>query len=137
MYLNSFNVIDVPPGPFSVKLKYDLKNKLFKSNRLQMFFIPAIASFLILISFVSLLIIKPEIAAQINYAFTGDKPFPEFLEQKPIIYTEGNIRANEVNSIDDLKNLSEDKTYIIRKERKKGRNIFYINEQNKNPKIVY
>ncbi len=157
-YLENVHVPDTPPGPFSVRLKYELKKEFFERKRS---WYPAFATafasvmFLLIMGFVA----RPDIAHNLHYVLVGEEEQPievalEDLQEteldtpEPFLTDEdiylANQRIGNVSVVGDstqgevagFPHLDEGKSYIIRRgtDEKKG-NVYYISEVKKLPKM--
>ncbi len=157
-YLENVRVPETPPGPFSVRLKYELRKEFFERKRS---WYPAFATaaaammFLLVMGFV----MRPDFAHNLHYAFAGEKEVVEEVAQiepgevmvdapEPFLTEEdiylANQRIGNVSVVNDsvqgevagFPHLVEGKSYIIRRgtDEKKG-NVYYISEVKKLPKM--
>jgi len=134
-YLNNIEQKEIQPGPFSARLKYEMKE--YFMNRRKSYLIPALGYALAMFFFVTtaLLLFNPAIAQNVHYAFSDkneniqqlDYPSPNKLTDDGFFYAK------------DLENLPAGKSYLIKTVEDKSGKMFYIdNSQNKkSPRIVY
>jgi len=150
-YLESIKIPEKHPGPFAVRLKYQLQKEFFESRRRSYFF-PAFATTaaMLFLLLASMFIIKPELAENVHYAIWKDQDQKlenilfvdegEFIGQKSKTGTVPNTFDGEFYQVSDLSKLDKNKSYIIKKvQAKKQDNVFYVSEikGNNKPKVIY
>ncbi|MCB5250949.1 MAG: hypothetical protein RBS16_03310 [Candidatus Cloacimonadales bacterium] len=145
-YLCSINKPEFQPGPFSVRLKYEMRNKLFENKQSKLMPVISISLVSVLTIMLTMLILKPNTAYKINsFVFDNKKDIDYLLFNsqdggdfsgisdhiKPV---SANIQGSPLSMIE------EDKSYILHKLRdSSNRTIFYISEvkQKVQPRILY
>ncbi|MDD4155924.1 MAG: hypothetical protein PHY08_05060 [Candidatus Cloacimonetes bacterium] len=145
-YLCNVEKPEFLPGPFSVRLKYELKQKYFdKKNGLSLHYIygTTLASLLVICAF---LVAKPHTAQSINNFVFGDTK-EETLDM--LLLSEHDIDlSNYPNSIRTVSSennstlpfIEEDKSYLIHKFKdQNNKTLIYISEVKKSlqPKTLY
>jgi hypothetical protein len=128
--------VDLPqfhPGPFSVRLKYELKQLYFEKKVRNVFHFVYSSVILSLIVVCSLFIFKPQVPYNINsFVFNGEDTT---LEQ--LLFAERG--ADGSNFLDNIRTLSsdlghlpfieEDRSYLIQRFRNnENQSLFYISE---------
>lgn len=148
-YLENIEKPDTNPGPFAVRLKYEMKKELFERNRGWSFYpIASTVAASILLVCVGLLIMKPNIADNVHYALSGKNEGlknivfvdeGEYLGQKSDSNSDY-ANVGEFYQVSDLSKLDKSKSYMIKKIRGRRNDvIFYVSEMKptKKPKVVY
>ncbi|HOQ80448.1 MAG TPA: hypothetical protein PL063_01770 [Candidatus Cloacimonadota bacterium] len=145
-YLCSVNKPEFQPGPFSVRLKYELKNKFLEQKQSRLLPTISVSLVSVLTVMLSLLIIKPQTAYRLNrLVFDNNKDIDYLLfnsqEETDYSNLSSQIRPVATNMQNSpLSMIEEDKSYILHKLRdSSNRTIFYISEvkQKVQPKILY
>ncbi len=157
-YLENVHVPDTPPGPYSVRLKYELKKEFFERKHS---WYPAFATAAATIMFALVMgfVARPDLAHNLHYVFVGEQETPVELAleesmNEPIetpepflteedIYLANQRVGNEAVVTDSIQgdvagfpHLVEGKSYIIRRDTdEKQGNVYYINEVKKLPKM--
>lgn len=146
-YLCRINKPDFQTGPFSVRLKYELKNKFFDQKKSHLFPIISVSVMSVMTLMLGMLIIKPQTAYRINQLAFNHKDNIDFLLFNPddnndFSNISENIKPVSSNNLQDspLSMIEEDKSYILHKLKDDAdRTIIYISEVKKKvqPKILY
>ena len=142
-YLSHIKLKEVPPGPFSVRLKYELTRSLFEKQR-NIGFYPVFATAMAAVMlFMSLaFVFNPDLADKAHYAFSRneDKPSELFTNSQSEVRSSSIVGQGQVYQVSDLSMLDDTKSYIVRpaKDSRNGKMYFVSEIDNRNkPKIVY
>lgn len=159
-YLEAVRIPDTPPGPFAVRLKYQLKQEYFDRKRSPGWY-PVFSSLMALV-FLALLVtfvVKPDIAHRAHEVVWDSSqqdrpamdPYAGFIadktDEETAIADEMTVEASETIDngsgmihINQIKNLDREKSYIIRRvsDTRNG-NFVYFSEMGKPaaPRIMY
>lgn len=135
-YLDNIKFQDIHPGPFAVRLKHEMKSHFFYNRNRSLFFPALSASFgLLMFIFTTGLIIRPDVASKIHYAFNRAEKRQmeiEFSNEGHLLGSyrqENSISSNNIHytsSINDIPNLDENKTYLIKRLRDENNRFFYF-----------
>ncbi len=162
-YLESVRLPNTQPGPYSVKLKYDLKSKFVAKQRRKSVYLTGFSfASVTLLVFLSLIVYKPEIAISLHHAVLNNTEMinNENLSEEQLIAEqrqaeielpyEGNYlgRQYQVSSsthpaevpfrIMELSQLEDETPYIIRKVKDSNdRHIYFISEVNSSERTLY
>ncbi len=145
-YLCSVNKPDFQTGPFSVRLKYDLRNKFFEQKERKLMPIISFSLAGIMTLMLGMLIIKPQTAYRLNQLAFNHKSNMDYLlfnsdENTDFSNISDHIKPVSGNLNDSpLSMIEEDKSYILHKLKDDAnRTIFYISEVKKKvqPRILY
>ena len=144
-YLCDVEQPDFLPGPFSVRLKYEIKQKFFDKRNVNYFHLAYSGTIFGLLLICSFLVLKPDTASTINKIVFGNQTETLdmlLLSDKDIDLSNysSNIRtvSSDINST--LPFIEEDKSYLIHKFRDhQNKTLIYISEVKKNhqPKTLY
>ncbi|PID29003.1 MAG: hypothetical protein CSB55_02745 [Candidatus Cloacimonadota bacterium] len=151
-YLNRIKIPEYESQPFQTRLKYQLKDRFFAKRRYWTWY-PALATALtvMMIFLTAAMVVKPQVAQKIHYAFSQDRYRPDqldlLLNNTVASENRSNLQIRPVSSsrnyyqqVNDLSHLDESKSYIVKRIRdNKNRNVYYISEvkKKKTPKILY
>ncbi len=149
-YLENVRVPEFPPGPFSVRLKYELKKEFFDRRRSWFPAFSAAVAALMLALLVTV-VIQPDLADRVHYAFIpqvatqtvaqgeshgkllSDAEYRQTVQRLHTIASEGRSPAIQVR---DLQDLDTDKSYLIRRTTDDGnRSIYFVSEIKSRPKM--
>ncbi len=141
-YLENINTPEVHPGPFSVRLKYELEKEYFHRKR-SFGWYPAFATaaLVVMVFAFAVFIFKPDLADKAHYAFwrAEGKQYQLFAENSGIAQSAPNSIVDQSNfvPVNNLSNLDESKSYVIKKVRdRNNRSIFYVSEyKGQQPKV--
>ena len=151
-YLESIKVPEAPPGPFSVRLKYELKKEFFDRRRSWFPAMSAVAAAMMLVLLVGM-VVQPDLADRVHYVFApqqaqqavaeaGQTSGQNFLSDAD--YRQTVARLEDMNSegrspavhVADLQDLDPDKSYMIRRTTDgDDRNIYFVSEIKSRPKM--
>ncbi len=151
-YLENVKVPQVKPGPFSVRLKYNLKNYCYEQRRKRDFFLTITSKLaFVLFIFVAVMIYKPELAANLHDNLLSKTGIIDNMDEEQMlaekrqaeielpnrgrylgmmhnVSTSGSSDNNPYRFM-ELSDLAEEKPYMIRKVRdRNNRYIYIINE---------
>jgi len=152
-YLENIKLSDKHPGPFSVRLKYQLQKEFFeKRSRFGVLSLVTSAAAFVFFIMSTVFVVNPTVAQSIHYVFNKNADETnrlenivfvdegEFLGQKSRYGNQPNTIQGEFFKVSDLSNLDKNKSYIIKKVQGRSEsNVFYVSEikgQSK-PKIIY
>ncbi len=145
-YLCSVNKPDFQTGPFSVRLKYELRNKFFEQKQSRLMPVISLSLVSVLTLMVGMLIIKPQTALKLNQLAFNHKDNMDYLLFNSDENVDFSNIADHIKPVSsDLQNsplsmIEEDKSYILHKMKDdSNRTIFYISEVKKKvqPRILY
>ena len=133
-FLYSLKTPDFPPGPFSVRLKYELKQLYFDRKIGKILHLTYSAAILCLVVLCITLVTNPHIASNINnFVFNGNNSTLDklLLAERDIDISNfsASVRnvSHEINS--SLTFLEDDKSYLIHKFKDNDNNtLIYISE---------
>lgn len=151
-YLESIQTPDVPPGPFSVRLKYELKKEFFEHRRRSWFPALSTAAAMLMLALLVTVVVQPDLADSVHYAFTpqedttaiasADETSGQFLSDEDYRQTVERLQAMASESrspavqVGDLQDLDPDKSYLIRRTTDgSDRNIYFVSEIKSRPKM--
>ena len=144
-YLYNVNAPDFPPGPFAVRLKFELK-QLFFDKKIGSFFHYAYSTAILgLVAICLLLIMKPHAANNINhFVFRGkDSTLDKLLVAERDIDMSSftsSIRNVSAEMNQSLQFLEDDKSYLIHKFKDhENKTLIYVSEvkQSQQQRILY
>ncbi len=145
-YLCNIEKPDFLPGPFSVRLKYELKQQYFdRKNGFSLHYIYC-TSVMSLLIICSLLVIKPHTAKNLNRLVFGNSHDETLdmllLSDRDIDLSNypNSIRTVATDNNSTLPFIEEDKSYLIHKFKDhNNKTLIYISEVKKNlkPKTLY
>ncbi len=144
-YLRSVEIPDLHPGPFAVRLKYELKNDFLRKKHFSLVPVFSAGAWVVVLLVTGLFIMKPDIPSKLHYAIWKTQPLPAQTQAKnyyqPVSVSNTGIidRENE-DSLTGFGQLEEDKTYLVRKIKDANNKfIFYVSEikTDKTPKVIY
>ncbi|MCD4829301.1 MAG: hypothetical protein K8R90_07760 [Candidatus Cloacimonetes bacterium] len=149
-YLESIKAPEAPPGPFSVRLKYELKKEFFDRGRSWFPMASAVAAAIMLVLLITV-IVQPDLADQVHFAFapqqieqsvateTGNRQFlsdEEYSQTVARLQTMSNDSRSPAIHVRDLQDLDPDKSYLIRRTTDDSdRNIYFVSEVRSRPKM--
>lgn len=140
-YLESIHCPQYQPGPYGVRLKYELQKEFFgKKQKLSVFPVFSYFAALFFFTLFILMALKPEFAQRVQLVFN---PAPDFDLQMQGVNIEPRrskvlVSGGMVIGSDDLSNLDSQKSYIIRRVNASDNGeMFYVNEVEQKPSIAY
>ncbi len=145
-YLENIKISDTNPGPYAIRLKYELKKKIFEKNSSSFFLVLSNGFALIMLVLIISFIVKPDLADKIHYAFNSNSTaeLDDILAQNQGQWLGERSSISKNNSaffpVNDLSTLDAKKSYIIKRvQDSKNRSIFYVSEvkDRKVPKRIY
>lgn len=140
-YLSEIKAPEYLPGPFGVRLKYELKQEFL--DRKRNFWVPVLSSSLAFgFAFMSFLIVKPETAIKLHQmAFNDNRQMDYLLMHNQNENLEDyNSKLKPVSTESPFSMMEDDKSYIIHKIKDNdNRTIIYVSEVKKSvqPKVLY
>lgn len=145
-YLCNIEKPDFLPGPFSVRLKYELKQEFFdKKSKLSMHFMYC-TGLISLFVICTLFVLRPNTAENLHKIVFGDRNSETLdmllLSDNDIDLSNfpNNIRTVSSDHNSSLPFIEEDKSYLVHKFRDhNNKTLIYISEVKKNipPKTLY
>lgn len=145
-FLCRINKPDFQTGPFSVRLKYELKNQFFDQKHSQLFPIISVSVMTLMTVMIGMLIFKPQTAYRLNQLAFNHKDNIDYLlfnsdDNNDFSNLSDQIKPVSSNFQDSpLSMIEEDKSYILHKlTDDTNRTIIYISEVKKKvqPRILY
>ncbi|MCL1827175.1 MAG: hypothetical protein FWG20_03940 [Candidatus Cloacimonetes bacterium] len=137
-YLSDIETPDFTPGPFALRLKYEMKQVIFYERNKPIYHIVYTAAIISLTCICFLLVLKPTTAQSLNQIVFKH----EILEDLDLIYAEESDvdlskYATKVNAVTNDTNVSfpfieEDKSYLVHKFRNhENKMLIYFSEVRK------
>ena len=140
-YLCDYETPDFQPGPFSGRLKYELRQSFFTKRNLSSLHIAYTSALLCLLLLCSVFVLNPQVAQSLNYYVFGnlndDSQDVLLLPERDIDLSQypSNIRTVSTTSNQSLPFIEEDKSYIIHKFRNcDNKTLYYISEIKESPR---
>ena len=137
-YLSDIETPDFSPGPFAIRLKYEMKQVIFFERNKPLYHFIYSTAILSLSVICLLLVLKPQTAQSLNLlVFKGEQP-----EDIDLIYAEeseidlskyaSNVKAVSSNANTSFPFIEEDKSYIVHKFRNhENKMLIYFSEVRK------
>ncbi|MBW6516332.1 MAG: hypothetical protein K0B81_06940 [Candidatus Cloacimonetes bacterium] len=149
-YLENIETPEIDPGPFSVRLKYNLKNYLYERRRKRETFLKLTSNVgIFLFIMTSIMIYKPDLAASLHdnllcktgIISTGQIDEEQLMAERRQAeidlpeegtylgwryYTSSSMNSSSPYQIMELSDLPEETPYVIRKVRDRNNRYVYI-----------
>lgn len=143
-YLCSIDKPDFQPGPFSVRLKYELKNQFFNQKKSYLFPVLNYSFMSLLLLIIGLLVVRPQTALKINQLAFNKQDNLDFLLLNPDAESLNNNYNDNLQTVSATNSpfsmIEEDKSYIVHKLKDEtNRTVIYISEVKKKvePRVLY
>lgn len=146
-FLSEIKKPDTLPGPFAIRLRYELRNEFMTIKKTSVSTIVSTSFLFVCVAVIGLFILKPQVAQSAHNFISGQEKKNDFM----VLSNEGTylgespssmkaVSQNQTVDTTGISLLEEDKTYVIRKIKdNNNRSIYYISEikQSVAPHIIY